>query len=120
MNSRRKLIIAFGAGALMAPFAARAQQPVKVWRVGYLGSANRPVFIDADYFAAFESRWAGFKDERLPELAAELVRLKVDVIVAQATSPVAAAKRATSTIPIVMTASADPVGTGLVASLARR
>jgi putative ABC transport system substrate-binding protein len=66
-----------------------------------------------------EYRWAAGKEERLPELAAELVRLKVDIIVASATPTIVAAKRATSTIPIVMAAVGDPVGSGLVASLAR-
>ena len=66
-----------------------------------------------------EYRWAAGKGERLPELATELVRLKVDVIVTTAQGPVVAAKRATSTIPIVMTAPSDPVGSGLVASFAR-
>ena len=66
-----------------------------------------------------EYRFAEQKQERLPELAAELVRLKVDLIVVRATPATSAAKRATTTIPIVMAASADPVGTGLVASLAR-
>lgn len=67
-----------------------------------------------------EYRWADQKADRLPAVAAELVRLNVDVIVAQATLPVAAAKRTTSTIPIVMGSSRDPVGDGLVASLGRR
>ena len=66
-----------------------------------------------------ESRWAAGNNERLQEHAAELVRLKVDVIVTQTTIVAVAAKRATSTIPIVMASSADPVGAGVVASLAR-
>jgi putative ABC transport system substrate-binding protein len=66
-----------------------------------------------------EYRYAEGKQNRLPDLAAELVRLKVDIIVAQSTETVLAAKSATSTIPIVMTNSADPIGSGLVASLAR-
>ena len=68
---------------------------------------------------SIEYRFAEQKDERLPELAADLVRLKVDLIVVSATPPALAAKSATATIPIVMTASVDPVGVGLVASLAR-
>ena len=68
---------------------------------------------------AFERRFAENRLERLPELAAELVRLNVDVIVATGTLGPLAAKRATSTIPIVMTAAGDPLGSGLVASLAR-
>jgi putative tryptophan/tyrosine transport system substrate-binding protein len=66
-----------------------------------------------------EYRYAEGKQNRLPDLAADLVRLKVDIIVAQSTETVLAAKSATSTIPIVMTNSADPIGSGLVASLAR-
>ena len=66
-----------------------------------------------------EYRFAEQKNERLPELAADLVRLKVDLIVTSGGTTPLAAKRATSTIPIVMTQSADPVGEGLVASLAR-
>ena len=68
---------------------------------------------------AFEYRFAEQKQERLPELAADLVRLKVDLIVTTGNPPALAAKRATTTIPIVMATSADPVGAGLVASLAR-
>jgi putative ABC transport system substrate-binding protein len=66
-----------------------------------------------------ESRWAEGNNDRLPELAAELVRLKVDIIVATQTPAVQAAKRATNTIPIVMAPAGDPVGTGIIASLAR-
>jgi putative ABC transport system substrate-binding protein len=69
--------------------------------------------------AAIEYRWAGGRGERYAEIAAEFVRLKVDVIVTSATPPVVAAKHATSAIPIVFAAAADPVGAGLVASLAR-
>ncbi|MSQ70456.1 MAG: hypothetical protein EXR27_04065 [Betaproteobacteria bacterium] len=132
MNSRRRLIIALGAGSLMAPFAARAQQPGKVWRIGILSFFSGPNgTIDAfreglrslGYIEGgnvlIEYRWAAGKNERLTEMAAELVRLKVDVIVTQASFPVTAAKLATSAIPIVMTAANDPLGSGLVASLAR-
>ena len=68
---------------------------------------------------AFERRYAENRPERLPELAAELVRLNVDVIVAIGTLAPLAAKQATTNIPIVMAAAGDPVGTGLVLSLAR-
>jgi len=131
MNNRRKLVIALGASALASPFGSFAQQPPKVWRIGYLGQGSGPNASDQAFREELprlgyvegrnlliEYRWAG-GIERLPELAMELARLKVDVIVAQASTPVAAAKRATSTIPIVMAASGDPVGTGLIASLAR-
>jgi ABC-type uncharacterized transport system substrate-binding protein len=68
---------------------------------------------------AIEYRFAESKGDRLPELAADLVRLKVDLIVTRATTVTLAAKRATTTIPIVIAAAADPVSAGLVASLAR-
>jgi putative ABC transport system substrate-binding protein len=131
MNNRRKLLVVLGAGALAAPFGAFAQQQDKIWRVGVLSLGSGP----SEYMEAFseqlrslgyvegrnlliEYRRAAGKLERLPELAAELVRLKVDVIVTTAQAPVVAAKRATSTIPIVMTAPSDPVGSGLVDSFA--
>ena len=114
------------------PFSARAQTG-KIFRIGFLdqstasGSAvrleafweeiRRLGWIEGKNITV-ESRFAEQKSERLPELAADLVRLKVDLIVAAGTSPALAAKSATTTIPIVMTNSADPVGAGLVASLA--
>ena len=118
---------------LAAPLAAEAHQARKVPRIGFLTEGT--VEIDKSLLAGFqqglrelgyvegetiviEQRNAAGRSERLPELAAELVRLKVDVLVAPTTLAVQAAKKATSTIPIVMFA-ADPVGTGLVASLAR-
>jgi putative ABC transport system substrate-binding protein len=115
-----------------APFASIAQQAGKVWRIGFLSGNSGPTestkafdeqlrvlgYIEGRNLV-LEYRFGSNKEERLPEMAAELVRLKVDVIVASATLPVAAAKRATSTIPIVMTSPSDAVGSGLVASLAR-
>jgi hypothetical protein len=68
---------------------------------------------------AIEYRWAEGRNERLAEIAAEFVRLKVDIIVTHSASPVIAAKQATAVIPIVFAVAADPLGTGLVASLAR-
>lgn len=135
MNNRRKLIIALGAGALAAPLATFAQPQNKIWRIGFLGTVFASGFGFADRVEALraglreagyvegknlviEFRWAEDKNERLPELAAELVRLKVDVIVTHG-SGTPAAKSATTTIPIVMALSGDPVATGLVASLAR-
>ena len=134
---RRSIIIACaalgpGTGTFTAPGAAQGQPAGKVWRIGYLSQASVP----NDFFRAFveglralgyvegrniyiEYRYSGENTERLPDLAKELVQLKVDVIVTQSSLPVAAAKGATSTIPIVMTAPNDPVGNGLVASLAR-
>ena len=137
MLTRRQLLINLGAGSLAAPFAAFAQQPGKVWRLGHLGENVRllagpdpelsgailQALRDLGYVEgknlSIEWRYAGRKLDRLPELAAELVRLKVDVIFASTPAAVQAAQQATSTIPIVMGAVADPVGQGLVKSLAR-
>ncbi len=111
---------------------AEAQQPGKIPRIGYLvprsaletrEEAFRQGLRDLGYVEGkniiVEYRFAEGKSERLPELAAELVRLKVDVIVAPGTPLAQAAKTATRTIPIVFSAVADPIGTGLVTSLAR-
>src|SRR6516164_4997568 len=109
---------------------AEAQQPEKIRWIGYLtasGSSPNQAFVqglrDLGYIEgkniAFVFRSAEGQSERYDGLAAELVRLKVDIIVADFTSAALAAKKATSTIPIVMTALTDPVGTGLVASLAQ-
>ena len=114
--------------------SAEAQQPEKVVRIGYLDPSTRAA--SADRLEAFrqemsklgwiegknlgvEYRFAEQQPKRLPELAAELVRLKVDVIFCSSTPPVLAAKKATATIPIVMASTGDPVEAGLVASLAR-
>ena len=134
MFNRRKLLVALGAGALSAPLAAFAQQQGKVWRIGFLQSES--VARLGDRFDAFraglrelgyeegkniviESRWADGNYDRLPELAAELVRLKVDVLVTHATLPLRAAMNATKTIPIVTATSGDVVALGFVANLAR-
>jgi putative ABC transport system substrate-binding protein len=134
MNNRRKLIVALGAGALVAPFASLAQQPGKIYRIGYLGLSSPSTFAlqmdalrtglsDFGYVEGknlvIEYRWAEGKYERLPELAAELVKLNIEVLVTTGTPGTIAAKGATVTIPIVMTTSGDAVGAGLVASLAR-
>ena len=111
-------------------FAAEAQQPGKIPWIGYLagtGSGPSPVFIqglrDLGYVEgkniAFAYRTTEGRTERNAELAAELVSLKVDIIIADGTGPGLAAKKATSTIPIVLATGADPVGNRLVASLAR-
>jgi putative ABC transport system substrate-binding protein len=133
MNNRRKLLVALGAGAFATPRACFAAQPAKVARVGFLGptsagsaksriDALRAGLRELGYVEGknlvIEFRWADDNDQLLPQLAAELVRLKVDVIVTQGTSGTRAAKQATSTIPIVMANSADAVMMGLVASLA--
>ncbi len=136
MNKRRKLTLALGAGALAAPFAAFSQQPAKVWRVGFLSGRRRPDSIDTDFYGTFprglrdlgyvegknlviEWRFADGQYERLPGLAAELVRLNVDVIVAAGPPLIVAAQKATATIPIVIVTSIDPVDAGFVKSLAR-
>lgn len=135
MNNRRKLLVALGASALAAPFDSFAQQPGNVWRVGFL-AARRPASTDTDVFGAFplgmrdlgyiegknlviEWRFADGDYERLLGLAAELVQLKVDVIVTNGTDASKAAQKATASIPIVMGSIIDAVGSGLVASLAR-
>jgi putative ABC transport system substrate-binding protein len=134
MNNRRKLVMSLGAGAFAVPFRLFAQQPNKVARIGYLGNsyaaggagsveALRAGLRDLGYVEgkniAFEFRWAEEKYERLSDLATELVRLKVDVLVTGGTPAIRAASQATSTIPIVMATSGDAVATGLVTSLAR-
>jgi putative ABC transport system substrate-binding protein len=113
--------------------AVEAQQPERVWRVGYLGGGSRERLVhlvsaleaglrDLGYSErrniVFEHRYADGKLERLPELAAEMVRIKLDVIVAS-NPQIVAAKQATTIIPIVMVSVPDPVGRGLVATLAR-
>src|SRR5262249_48379671 len=129
----------WGIFALALTFAfggtvAEAQQPRKIFRIGYLDAstpAGMAVLIDAfrqelnklgwieGKNLTIEYRFAEQKTERLPELAAELVRLKVDLIVVAGGPTTLAAKGATTTIPVVMANVADPVGLGLVASLAR-
>src|SRR6516165_2311072 len=123
------------AGAAAAwPLAARAQQTAKLPTIGLVGGAipsTQGVWIAAfvqrlrelgwleNRTVAIEVRWAEGRNERYSEIVAEFVRLKVDVIVTQGTPATIAAKQVTSVIPIVFVAAADPVGTGLVASLAR-
>jgi putative ABC transport system substrate-binding protein len=130
---RREFITLLGGAAVAWPLTARAQQTGKVPTIGFLG-ANPS--IDSNRIAAFvqrlrelawidgrnlaiEYRWAEGRNERNAENAAELVRLKVDVIVTEGTPSTLAAKQATAVIPIVFASAGDPVGTGLVASLAR-
>jgi putative ABC transport system substrate-binding protein len=131
--TRRKLVIALGASALTTPFGSFAQQQGKVWRIGILWDspaafsgvieAFRQGLRDLGYVEGrtivIEYRWTEGKPERMRELAEELVRLRVDVIVAPTSVYTAAAKRATATIPIIFLVHADPVGSGHVASLAR-
>jgi len=119
-------------GLFLSSSPAAAQQAGKVARIGYLALPSGPseatdAFLQGlrehGYVVgqniAIEYRWAEGKADRLPDLAADLVRLKVDIIVASATPVIQAAKDATRTIPIVMAAAGDPIATGLVASLAR-
>jgi len=132
---RREFITLLG-GATAWPLAARAQQPAgRAYRVGYLGIASReqmPLHLTraleeglrslgyrVGENVAIEYRFANGELERLPALATELVRLGVDVIVTVSVPSIVAAMKATTTIPIVMIGSNDPVETGLVASLAR-
>ena len=127
---RRDFISLVGGSAVAWPIAARAQQPT----VGFLG-ASTPAILGL-WVAAFvqrlrelgwidgrnvaiEYRWAEGRSSRATEIAAEFVRLKVDVIVTHSAELVIAAKQATSVIPIVFGVAGDPVGSGLVASLAR-
>jgi putative tryptophan/tyrosine transport system substrate-binding protein len=131
---RREIIRLLGAVTAAWPLAAYSQQPSKVPRVGFIFSvipsegrhlweACRQGLREAGYTEGrnitLEPRWAEARHERLPALAAELVGLNVDVIVAAATPASQAAKAATSTLPIVIVAVGDPVKAGLVASLAR-
>src|SRR5256884_4338232 len=130
---RREFMSLFGAAAAVWPLAGRAQQPAKLPTVGalVLGSTDPEQFWrdfrqglrELGYIEGqnirFEFRSAEGQIDRLPELAAELVRLKVDVIVTWFTPTAVAAKQATRDIPIVMAETGDPIGTGLVASLPR-
>jgi putative tryptophan/tyrosine transport system substrate-binding protein len=132
---RRAFITLLGGAAAAWPLAARAQQQAgKLPTIGLLG-ANTPsaasqwvaAFVqrlrELDWIegrtVAIEYRWAEGRSERFAEIAAEFVRLKVDVIVTWGTASVVAAMQVTSVIPIVFATAGDPVGTGLVASLAR-
>jgi putative ABC transport system substrate-binding protein len=134
MNARRKLLVAIGAGLVATPLASLGQQQPKVARIGYLAAdsmtdnpqrlqAFRAGLHELGYVEGknlvIEYRWAEGKFERLPGLAAELVRLPVDVIVAVGDPVIFAAKQAASTTPIVMASVGNPVGRGFVASLAR-
>jgi putative ABC transport system substrate-binding protein len=131
--ARRKFLATLGGAAAAWPLAARAQQPA-MSVIGLLG-ATTPL-IESQRLRAFvqrlrelgwfegrniaiEDRWAEGRTERFAEIAAEFVRLKVDVIVTVGTLPALAAKQATAVIPIVFAGAGDPVGTGIVATLAR-
>jgi putative ABC transport system substrate-binding protein len=131
---RRQFITLLGSAAAAWPLAASAQQAGKVPTIGFLGQSTRSA--GSEWVAAFvqrlrelgwsegrtiaiEYRWGEGREERFAEVAAEFVRLKVDVIVTSGTLAVMAAKRATSVIPIVFATAGDPVANHLVTSLAR-
>ena len=131
---RREFITLLGGAAVAWPLAARAQQPATLPTIGYLGAS--PPEVASQWTAAFvqrlrelgwiegrtiaiEYRWADGRSERFAEIAAEFVRLKVNLIFTYSTPSVVAAKQATSSIPIVFPTAGDPVGNKLVVSLAR-
>jgi putative tryptophan/tyrosine transport system substrate-binding protein len=130
---RREFVALLGGAATAWPLSARAQQPAKLPTIGFLGSSTpsatsqlvaafvqrlRELGRIEGRTVAIEYRWAEGRNERYAEIAAEFVRLRVDVIVTVGAA-VLAAKQATSVIPIVFAAAVDPLGSGLVASLAR-
>jgi putative ABC transport system substrate-binding protein len=127
-------IVAFTLGLMAPPLTTEAQQTGKVYRIGFLG--NSTAALEANLVGAFreglrdlgyiegsnsqiEYRWAEGRYERFPALITELIALKVDVIVTAGTPAALAVKKATTSLPLVMVAVGDPVGTGLVASLSR-
>jgi putative tryptophan/tyrosine transport system substrate-binding protein len=131
---RRREFITLVGGATAWPLAARAQQPGKLPTIGFLGQSTRSAA--SEWVAAFvqrlrelgwienrtiaiDYRWAEGRDQQFADIAAEFVRLKVDVIVTSGTQVVLASKQATSVIPIIFATAGDPVGNNLVASLAR-
>jgi putative ABC transport system substrate-binding protein len=134
VTNRRKFVVSV-AGAIIlgrTSLVTRAQRDSKIRRIGYLSLRAGPGPLDEEFLAALrelgyvegrnlaiEYRWAADNQERLPALAAELVQADVEVIVTSATPAISAAKRATSTIPIVMQSAADPIGSGFVTNLAR-
>jgi putative ABC transport system substrate-binding protein len=128
------VVAVLGLTLLATPFAATSQPSSKVYRLGFLGAASAAQYArqlegmrqglrEHGYIeeqnVTFEYRWAEGRYERLPELAAELVRLNVDVIITHGTPGARAAKQATTTIPIVMVVVGNPDQTGLVKSIAR-
>ncbi len=143
MHQRRTLLNALGASALAAPFASFAQQPAapagaagKIWRVGILVLQDRTSGLDPQFSGAFvpamrelgyvegknlliEWRFADGDTKRLPALAAELLQWKPDVLIGGGNDSPLAMQKLTSTVPIIMASSSDPVGLGLVKSLAR-
>jgi len=136
VTTRRAFLGALAAGVLVVPRGALAQAPSKIARIGFFHFGSRESLPVTHRYSAFvqgvrelgyvegtsfviEGRFADAKPERVPALAAELVRLKVDVIVASGGPVPRALQHATTTIPVVLTVAADPVGDGYAASLAR-
>src|SRR5262245_5491558 len=131
---RREFISLLGGAAVSWPLTARAQQGRKLATIGFFSAGSaaglshwvaalvqllRDLGWSEGSKVPIEYRWADGHEERLADIAAEFVRRKVDIIVTHSAAPVAAAKQATSTIPIVFAVAADPLGTGLITSLAR-
>jgi putative tryptophan/tyrosine transport system substrate-binding protein len=134
--TRRQWLATLVIGVLVTPFPAFSQSKERVWRVGFLLSRSRPEVPESDYHIGLprglkelgyvegknlviERRFADGKYERFPDLLAELLRIPVDIIVTDGTPTTLAAQKATRTIPIVFGSAGDPVGNGLVASLAQ-
>jgi putative ABC transport system substrate-binding protein len=127
---RRRFVALLGGAAVAWPLAARAQHAGKIWRIGYIGHVHLPAvdvlfeslrelgYVEGQNII-IERRYAHGKAERFQEFAAEMVRLKADVIIVVTTPAALAAKSASTTIPIVIPVATDPVGTGLITSLAR-
>jgi putative ABC transport system substrate-binding protein len=122
-----RVLVTFTLVILTAPLAAEAQPPGKVYRIGYLDTAPPPAHLwdalleglrERGYIEGrsivFEHRFSEGNAERFPEFAAEMVRLRVDIIIVITTPAALAAKHATQTIPIVIPTAIDPVGAGLV------
>jgi putative ABC transport system substrate-binding protein len=133
---RRRLFVAAGIGLLVRPLSLVAQERPRPWRIGFLASRQRPTSLETDVYGAIsanlkqmgylegrdfviEWRFAEHHYERFPALLADLLRLKVDVIVTDGTPPTLAAQRATRTVPIITANAGDAVGSGLVQSLRR-
>jgi putative ABC transport system substrate-binding protein len=133
---RRDFIALLGGTAVAWPLAARAQQASKVWRIGFLSTAARPDSLESSQWGGFlqgmrelgyvegkdfviEWRFTEGRQALLPVLATELVRAKIDIFVVGNSTVVHAAQEASNTIPIVVAEMTDPVGTGVIASLAR-
>jgi putative ABC transport system substrate-binding protein len=133
---RREFIVTLGGAVAAWPLAARAQQPSKVPRIGFLNPLSRSNLMGMGWVEAFRSglhdlgyvegkniiieyRWSEGKYDRLPGLAAELVHLGIDILVTYSTPGTRAAKQATTTVPVVMAISGDAIATGLIISLNR-